>query len=99
MSSRPLSAQELCQSVRACAPFDASRLDRVLAVDETRGLVEVQSGATWKSLAARLRPGDNRAREVRTTHPTIGESLALPSSTCTRSPWSRRTASCAVSIV
>jgi len=76
MSARPLSAQELCQSVRACAPFDASRLDRVLAVDETRGLVEVQSAAMWKSLAARLRPGDGRAQEVRTTHPTIGESLA-----------------------
>jgi FAD/FMN-containing dehydrogenase len=76
MTARPLSAQELCQSVRACAPFDASRLDRVLAVDETRGLVEVQSGAMWKSLAARLRPGDGRAQEVRTTHPTIGESLA-----------------------
>jgi len=72
----PLSAQELCQSVRACASFDASRLDRVLAVDETRGLVEVQSGASWKSLAARLRPGDRRAQEVRTAHPTIGESLA-----------------------
>jgi FAD/FMN-containing dehydrogenase len=77
MTARPpLSAQELCQSVRACAPFDASRLDRVLAVDETRGLVEVQSAATWKSLAARLRPGDGHAREVRTTHPTIGNSLA-----------------------
>ncbi|HEY1289673.1 MAG TPA: FAD-binding protein [Burkholderiales bacterium] len=72
----PLSAQELCQSVRACASFDASRLDRVLAVDEARGLVEVQSSASWKSLAARLRPGDGRAQEVRTAHPTIGESLA-----------------------
>jgi len=72
----PLSAQELCQSVRACTRFDAARLDRVLAVDETRGLVEVQSGATWKSLAARLRPGERRAQEVRTAHPTIGESLA-----------------------
>jgi FAD/FMN-containing dehydrogenase len=76
MTARPLSAQELCQSVRACAPFDASRLDRVLSVDETRGLVEVQSGATWKSLAARLRPGERRAQEMRTTHPTIGQSLA-----------------------
>jgi len=72
----PLSAQELCQSVRSCASFDASRLDRVLAVDEARGLVEVQSGASWKGLAARLRPGDGRAQEVRTAHPTIGESLA-----------------------
>ena len=77
MSAKPpLSAQELCQSVRACAPFEASRLDRVLAVDETRGLVEAQSGATWKTLAARLRPGDRRAQEVRTAHSTIGESLA-----------------------
>ena len=76
MTPRPLSAQELCQSVRACAPFDASRLDRVLAVDETRGLVEVQSAGTWRSLAMRLRPGERRAQEVRTTRPTIGESLA-----------------------
>ncbi|HEY7239776.1 MAG TPA: FAD-binding protein [Burkholderiales bacterium] len=76
MSARPLSAQELCESVRACAPVDASRLDRVLNVDETRGLVEVQSGTAWKSLAARLRPGDNSAQAVRTAHPTIGESLA-----------------------
>lgn len=74
--SLPLSAQELCQSIRACAPFDASRLDRVLGVDQTRGLAEVQSGATWRSLAARLRPGDSQAGAVRTTHPTIGESLA-----------------------
>ena len=72
----PLSAQELCQSVRACTEFDASRLDRVLGVDETRGVVEVQSGATWKSLAARLRPGDGRAQAVRTAHPTVAESLA-----------------------
>jgi len=72
----PLSAQELCQSVRAAQTFDASRLDRVLAVDEARGLVEVQSGTPWKVLAERLRPDDPRAREVRTTHPTIGESLA-----------------------
>src|SRR6185503_15098306 len=74
--SLPLSAQELCQSIRACTPFDASRLDRVLGVDQTRGLAEVQSGATWRSLAARLRPGDAQAGAVRTTHPTIGESLA-----------------------
>ena len=74
--SLPLSAQELCQSVRVAAAFDPSRLDRVLGVDETRGLVEVQSGTPWKILAERLRPGDPRAREVRTTHATIGESLA-----------------------
>jgi len=72
----PLSAQELCQSIRAAQSFDASRLDRVLAVDETRGLVEVQSGTPWKVLAERLRPGDPRALEVQTTFATIGESLA-----------------------
>lgn len=71
----PLSAHELSQSVRQSRPFDPSRLDRVLRVDASRALVEVQAGATWKSLAARLRPGDARAQEVRTTRPTIGESI------------------------
>lgn len=74
--SRPLSAQELCESVRRALPFDVARLDRVLGVDTGRGLVEVQAGATWKSLAAHLRPGDARARDVSTTRATIGESLA-----------------------
>jgi FAD/FMN-containing dehydrogenase len=74
--SMPLSAQELCQSVRAAGRFDASRLDRVLGVDEARGLVEVQSGTPWKALAERLRPGDPRAFDVQTTYRTIGESLA-----------------------
>jgi hypothetical protein len=74
--SLPLSAQELCQSVRAAGRFDASRLDRVLGVDEARGLVEVQSGAPWKTLAERLRPGDPRARDIETSYRTIGESLA-----------------------
>jgi hypothetical protein len=74
-ASLPLSAQELSESVRQSRPFDASRLDRILRVDETRALVEVQAGATWKSLAARLRPGDAQAREVRTTRATIGESI------------------------
>lgn len=71
----PLSAHELSQSVRQSRPFDASRLDRVLRVDASRALVEVQAGATWKSLGAHLRPGDARAQEVRTTRPTIGESV------------------------
>ena len=74
--SMPLSAQELCQSVRAAGRYDASRLDRVLGVDEARGLVEVQSGTSWKALAERLRPGDPRALDVQTTYRTIGESLA-----------------------
>jgi FAD/FMN-containing dehydrogenase len=74
--SLPLSAQELCQSVRSAGRFDASRLDRILGIDEARGLVEVQSGTPWKCLAERLRPGDARARDVQTTYKTIGESLA-----------------------
>jgi FAD/FMN-containing dehydrogenase len=74
--SLPLSAQELCEAVRACVSFDPARLDRVLSVDARRGLVEVQSGTSWKSLAAHLRPGDARAREATTTRATVGESLA-----------------------
>jgi FAD/FMN-containing dehydrogenase len=73
--SRPLSAQELCESVRNGHPFNAARLDRVLGVDADRGIVEVQAGTTWKSLAAHLRPDDPRAQELR-TRATIGESLA-----------------------
>ena len=75
--SMPLSAQELRDCVRAGVPMDSARLDRILGVDPDRGLVEVQSGARWKSLAEHLRPNDPRAREVRTTRSTIGESLAL----------------------
>jgi FAD/FMN-containing dehydrogenase len=75
-SSLPLSAQELCESIRASLPYDPARLDRVLGVDANRALVEVQSSASWKSLAARLRPGDTRARDARTAHATVGESLA-----------------------
>jgi FAD/FMN-containing dehydrogenase len=75
--SLPVSAQELCESVRAGRPLDPARLDRVLGADPARGVVEVQSGARWKALAAHLRPDDAKAREVRTTRATIGESLAL----------------------
>lgn len=75
-NARPLSAQELCDAVREAVPVDAARLDRVLRVDADRGLVEVQSGTHWKTLAAHLRPGDRRAAETRTTYPTVGESLA-----------------------
>jgi hypothetical protein len=74
--SLPLSAHELCESVRLSLPFDASRLDRVLCVDASRALVEVQAHATWKGLAAHLRPGDAHASELRTTRVSIGESIA-----------------------
>ena len=74
--SPPLSAHELQQSMRQCRPLDAARLDRVLRVDEQRALVEVQGHVSWKALAEHLRPGDARARELRTTCATVGESIA-----------------------
>lgn len=74
--SIPLSALELSAAMRAALPYDASRLDRVLRVDERHGLVEVQAGTEWKTIAASLRPGDPRAAAVRTTMRTVGESVA-----------------------
>ena len=74
--SRPLSAAELCEAMRRGRAVEASRLDRILRIDEERGLVEVQASVTWRSLAARLRPGDAQAGAARTTLPTVGESLA-----------------------
>jgi FAD/FMN-containing dehydrogenase len=75
--SLPVSAQELCESVRAGRPLDAARLDRVLGVDTVRGVVEVQSGARWNSLAAHLRPDDERTRDLSSMLYSIGKSLAL----------------------
>jgi len=74
--SRPQSAAELCEAMRRARAFDASGLDRILRVDEDRGLVEVQASVTWRGLAERLRPGDAQAGAARTTLPTVGESLA-----------------------
>jgi len=74
--SLPLSAQELQESVRQSRPVDVSRLDRILRLDNRRALVEVQASVTWKSLADHLRPGDARARELRTTCATVGDSIA-----------------------
>jgi hypothetical protein len=76
MASLPLSALELRDAVREARPYDVARLDRVLRLDASRGLVEVQAGTTWRSLAAHLRPDDSRAAAVRTTTPTVGESIA-----------------------
>jgi FAD/FMN-containing dehydrogenase len=76
-SQPPLSALELRDAVRGARPVDAARLDRILRVDEEHGLVEVQVGTTWKSIAERLRPGDARAEAAsRFTLPTVGESIA-----------------------
>ncbi len=73
--SIPLSALELAAAIRAAEPFDASRLDRVLRVDESHGLIEVQAATPWKVIAACLRPGDARAAATQTTMMTVGESL------------------------
>ena len=74
-SALPLSAPELQESVRQGRPPDMSRLNRILGVDSRRALVEVQARVTWKALADQLRPGDTRARDLRTTCPTVGESI------------------------
>jgi hypothetical protein len=63
--------------MREAQPYDAARLDRVLRVDESHGLVEVQAATPWKAIAACLRPGDARAAGTQTTMATVGESLAL----------------------
>ena len=76
--SIPLSALELSAAMRDALPYDANRLDRVLRVDESYGLVEVQAATPWKAIATALRPGDARSASasVRTTLPTVGASLA-----------------------
>ena len=75
-SSIPLSAIELSAAMRNAQPYDASRLDRVLRVDERHGLVEVQAATPWKTIAAALRPGDARAAAMPTTMRTVGESVS-----------------------
>ena len=72
---RPISALELCEAVRSGQPIKLNALDRVLRIDESQGLVEVQAATAWRAIAAQLRPGDPRA-QVWTTMPTVGESLA-----------------------
>jgi hypothetical protein len=77
----PLSAHELRDAVRHGQRIDASRLDRILRHEETRGVVEVQASTPWTAIAARVRPGDIQAAaaSLRTTLPTIGESIAANS--------------------
>jgi hypothetical protein len=74
--SIPLSAVELAAALREQQPYDPARLDRVLRVDEQRGLVEVQAATPWKAIAAALRPNDARAAGTRTTMASVGASLA-----------------------
>lgn len=72
----PMSAQELCETVRASRTVEVCRLDRVLGVDPERDLVEVQAGVSWKALAGELRPGGIRGVGPQTTRASIGDSLA-----------------------
>jgi FAD/FMN-containing dehydrogenase len=75
LATTPMSALELCDAIKNGKPFDAARLNRILGLDAMRGLLEVQSATPWHAIAAELRPGDARAN-VRTTMPTVGESIA-----------------------
>lgn len=74
--SIPLSAQELSTAIRAAQPYDVSRLDRVLRVDEGQGVIEVQAAVRWKTIAERLRPGHERTGKLGRSMLTVGESLA-----------------------
>lgn len=75
LATTPMSALELCDAIRTGKPFDGSRLNRILGLDPMHGLLEVQAATPWHAIAAELRPGDQRAN-VRTTMPTVGESIA-----------------------
>ena len=75
LATTPMSALELRDAIRNGKPFDASRLNRILGLDAMNALFEVQAATPWHAIAAELRPGDQRAN-VRTTMPTVGESIA-----------------------
>ena len=75
LATLPLSALELREAVRSGRSVDTSRLNRILGIDAQRGLLEVQAATPWQSIAAQMRPADPRAN-VRTTMPTVGESIA-----------------------
>src|SRR5437899_256843 len=71
---KPVSAMELCEAARAGTRVEPARLNRILRHDAAHGLLEVQAATPWLAIAGELRPGDARAR-VRTTMPTVGESI------------------------
>lgn len=71
---KPVSAIELCDAVRSGRTLPGAGLNRILRLDTAQGLLEVQAATPWRAIAAELRPGDARAR-VRTTMPTVGESI------------------------
>jgi hypothetical protein len=73
----PLSAIELREAIRSSRRFNTSRLDRVLRLDEERGLIEVQASASWSALATRIGPAANPLPALWAHAPaTIGESIA-----------------------
>jgi len=74
-TTTPVSTLELRDAVRQGRTLDTSRLNRILGLDAAQGLLEVQAATPWHAIAAELRPGDARAA-VRTTMPTVGESIA-----------------------
>jgi hypothetical protein len=86
MNAMPLSAAELCDAMRHGRPFDASRLNRILGVDEQRRVLEVQAATPWATIAAELRNGDPRAANLHTTCATVGESVACNTAGPDRQP-------------
>src|SRR2546430_15632300 len=84
-TTKPISALELCEAVRMGTALDPARLNRILRLDAMHGLLEVQAATPWLAIADELRPGDERAR-VRTTMPTVGESIARNAAGPDRTP-------------
>src|SRR5689334_4609592 len=72
----PLSALDLRDAVRQARRIDPVRLDRVLRLDSSRGLVEVQASATWSSLAAYLKPSAPELAAALKDLGTVGEAIA-----------------------
>src|SRR5690349_9526136 len=74
----PLSAFELRDAVRSSRPFDPSRLDRILRVDEARGCLEVQASASWSSIATRAcRSAGEFSEQWGRSAPNIGDAVAV----------------------
>jgi len=77
MNAKPLSAAELCVAMRHGRPYETTRLNRILGLDAQRGLLEVQGGTAWATIANELRPGEPQAAAVaRASLPSVGDSLA-----------------------
>jgi hypothetical protein len=74
--SLPFSALELRDAVRSTRRYDAARLDRVLHLDESRNLVEVQASTPWIRLASYLRAASVNITQAWDRFPTIGHSVA-----------------------